>query len=118
VHGLTYGATYYARAGVVAPVTGKTTWSGPNTVVMGAHFAPTGVTYAKTLTATVSGISVVVTPSSVPTDLGYYDAVWVLDGSTPAATVAPNWTGNVDGAGNLTFFAGAHPGETVTIYIR
>jgi dipeptidyl aminopeptidase/acylaminoacyl peptidase len=117
VHGLTYGATYYARAGVVAPVTGKVAWSSVDTIVMGTHTTPaTGFT--ETLTATTSGISVSVTPSSVPTDLDHYEAVWTLDGSTPASTAVPAWSGNVDGAGNITFFAGAHPGETVTIYLR
>ena len=59
VSGLTYGATYYARAGVVAPVTGTTTWSGTNTIVMGTHTVPSGVTYTSvTLTATVSGVTV------------------------------------------------------------
>jgi hypothetical protein len=118
VHGLTYGTTYYARAGVVAPVTGVTTWSGTDTIVMGTHTAPTGVTYTTTLTATVSGIQVSATPASVPTNLLNYEAVWVTDGSTPAATVAPNWTGNVNGAGALLFFAGASPASVVHIFIR
>jgi hypothetical protein len=118
VSGLTYGTTYYARAGVVAPVSGVTTWSGTDTIVMGTHTVPSGVTYTATLTASASGVSAAVTPASIPTNTDHYEAIWVVDGSTPAATDTPAWSGNVDGAGHLVFFAGAAPASVVHIFVR
>jgi hypothetical protein len=117
ISGIPFGSTYYARAGVVAPVSGATTWSATYTGSTGANSAP-ATTYTHTFTPSVSGISVVATPVSAPTDTVSYDAIWVLDSSTPIAAAAPSWSGNVDGAGNLVFFAGAPPASVVRIFVR
>lgn len=118
ISGLSYGDTYYLRAGVVAPVTGLTSWSATHTVVAGSNTAPSGTTYAETLTPGISGIVVSVTPSSIPTDIQDFESVWTVDGSTPPPEISPAWSGNVDGSGNLHFFAGSAPSQTVHVFIR
>jgi hypothetical protein len=98
--------------------TGTTIWSSTTTVVMGAQSSPSGVTYTSTLTPTTSGITCVVTPTGVPTNIHNYDAVWSTSSSTPVASTTPNWSGTPDSTGVLHFFAGGNPGTTLYIFIR
>jgi hypothetical protein len=118
VHGLTYGATYYARAGVVAPVTSIVTWSSKDTIVMGTNTVPSGTAYTATLTPTINGINVSSVVTSPPSDLSFFEAYWSTVAGTPATGQVASWTGNQDGAGHLVFFAGTTSSTTLYIYVR
>jgi hypothetical protein len=115
--GLTAGTTYYFRAGVVVPITGSTAWSSTYSLVAGSSTAPTGVTYSGTFIATTSGVTLVITPASVPSDIDHYEVVWTYDGSSPAAAQLPAFTTYIT-SGAFAFFAGGKPGDKITAFIR
>jgi hypothetical protein len=115
--GLTAGTTYYFRAGVVVPITGSTAWSSTYSLVAGSSTAPTGVTYSGTFIATTSGVTLSITPASVPSDIDHYEVVWTYDGSSPAAAQLPAFTTYIT-SGAFAFFAGGKPGDKITAFIR
>lgn len=115
--GLTAGTTYYFRAGVVVPITGNTAWSSTYSLVAGSSTAPTGVTYSGTFIATTSGVTLSITPASVPANIDHYEVVWTYDGSSPAAAQIPAFTTYIT-SGAFAFFAGGKPGDKITTFIR
>jgi hypothetical protein len=115
--GLTAGTTYYFRAGVVVPISGTTVWSATYSLVAGSSTAPTGVTYSGTFIATTSGVTLTITPASVPSDINHYEVVWTYDGSSPAAAQLPAFKTYVT-SGAFAFFAGGKPGDKITAFIR
>jgi hypothetical protein len=115
--GLTAGTTYYFRAGVVVPISATTAWSSTYSLVAGSSTAPTGVTYSGTFIATTSGVTLTITPASVPSDINHYEVVWTYDGSSPAASQLPAFKTYVT-SGAFAFFAGGKPGDKITAFIR
>jgi hypothetical protein len=114
--GLTFGATYYFRAGVVAPITGNTAWSATYSLVAGTATGPSAVTYTGNYEATTSGIAFTLTPASVPSDIDHYEVTWTYDGSVPASNSLALVT--VNHAAALNFFSGGKPGDRVSAYVR
>ncbi len=113
--GLTLGATYWMRCGVVAPY-GLITWSSVYSLVAGSTTGP-NPTYAGTAIATTSGVSYDLILSNVPADIDHYEAIWTKNGTTPANDAKPMWTGP-SVSNHIQFFAGGKPGETVTAFVR
>ncbi len=115
--GLALGATYYLRAGVVAPLSGLITWSATFSLQAGISTAPAPA-FIFTSAQTGSGVSFTVTPSVVPANIDHYQAWWSMDGTVPALTQKPMWTGPLNNATFFTFFVGCTSVQTPTVYVR
>lgn len=120
--GLTLGNTYYLRGGVVAPLSGVTTWTSAFSIQAGSISAPS-VSYSGTYTATTSGVSFRITPSVTSDGIGgttgidHYEFIWTTDGSTPPSTNTPYASAHTVGT-TVMFFAGAIPGTNITAFVR
>lgn len=115
--GLSLGSTYYLRAGAVAPVSGLITWSSTFSIVAGSEVGP-APTYTFSTTQSGSGVSYVVTPASVPSNLDHYDAWWSLDGTVPTAASKAMWSGPLNNSATLSFFVGCAGAQTPYVYMR
>lgn len=122
INGLTFGSTYYARGGVVAPLSGLTTWVSAYSFTAGVTTSPSA-TYGGTFQSNTAGVYFNVTPSVTADGLGgtagidRYEWVWTLDGTTPASTVNPYGSAHVVGTA-FNFYAGAIQGTTITAFVR
>ncbi len=115
---LVYGTTYWLRAGVVAPVSGAITWSAPYSMQAGSPNPPV-VTYSGIYTATPSGVSVIITPSSQSNDINHFDVYWNSSGTAPVVGQAPQ-LGNINTLteGEFQFLVGGHAGQTLYVWVR
>lgn len=115
--GLTQGTTYFLRAGVVAPQSGFIDWSSTFSLAAGSTTAP-APSFTFTSNKTGSGVSYVVTPASIPSDIDHYEAWWTLNATTPALAQKPMWKGPLNNGTTFSFFVGCHSTQTPTVYVR
>lgn len=120
--GLTFGATYWIRVGVVAPTTQEVSWSNTFSIVATSGSAP-GVAYTQAPGSPFygpAGATVVLSPTSTPTDLDHFEAVWSFTGAVPAASTEPFWRGGfLPGTTTISLFVSVPVGLTsATLYVR
>jgi hypothetical protein len=116
--GLVFGNTYWLKAFTVSPISGTLSTVATFSIVAGAATAP-APTYTVTFQVSLfSGISYVITVSSIPSDIEHFEWTYTTDGSVPSATTKPRGTMALNGSNQLALFAGALPSQTVNLYLR
>src|SRR5208337_2285970 len=110
--GLTAGATYYIRWGVVAPVSGLIGWSTAQSVVAPNPPAPT-VSFSATYNPVSSGVTYTITPIGPSSDIDHYEAYWNFTNTAPTTQAPLAKIVDATLTTAFTFFAGATPSTII-----
>lgn len=118
--GLTYGNTYYIRAGVVTDVNGVTTWSSAYAVVAGSGSTPgLGTLWVagypvRTGTGVLYGINI----PSPPSDLDTVEIYWNFNGVAPTPSQKPMVKTRLDANKDVFWDVACGAGMSVYSYMR